>query len=162
MTGESTGPYGLSPIQLPVSPDDRYMLVVGTFTSNVLVIDMTNHKIFKLLACGPGCHGINFGAKKGGGYFGYVSIKFANKLMVVDADPNGDGNISDAEVAGEMLTSGTATKVMDDTPSAQFGQGGQGVWAMPDVNNGPVQTLPDAWKSQLTCAQLEPKTKALC
>ena len=33
VTGEATGPYGLSPIQLPISPDDSYMLVVGTFTA---------------------------------------------------------------------------------------------------------------------------------
>jgi DNA-binding beta-propeller fold protein YncE len=162
VTGEEKGPWALSPIQLPISPDDRYMLVVGTFTSNVLVIDMANHHIVKSLACGPGCHGINFGAKKGGGYFGYVSIKFANKVMVVDADPNGDGNLSDADVAGEMLTSGTATKVMDDTPTAQFGQGGQGVWAVPDVYNGLVQELPMAWKAKLTCAQLQPMAKPLC
>ncbi|MGH9022853.1 MAG: copper oxidase, partial [Acidimicrobiia bacterium] len=36
ITGKVTGPFALSPIQLPISPDDKYMLVVGTFSSNVL------------------------------------------------------------------------------------------------------------------------------
>jgi DNA-binding beta-propeller fold protein YncE len=162
VTGESTGPYALSPIQLPISPDDKYMLVVGTFTSNVLEIDMSNHKIVKSFPCGPGCHGINFGAKKGGGYFGYVSIKFANKALVIDGDPNGDGDLSDGEINGELLASGMATKVNDDTPSAQFGQGGQGVWAIPEVYNGWVQELPAEWKSQLTCKQQEPLKAPLC
>jgi DNA-binding beta-propeller fold protein YncE len=129
ITGEVTGPYGLSPIQLPISPDDHYMLVVGTFTANILQIDMRTNKIVKSFPCGPGCHGINFGAKKGGGYYGYTSIKFANKFIVVDGDPNDDGDLSDATIAGEMLTTTTPTKVIDDTPVAQFGQGGQGVWA---------------------------------
>lgn len=162
VTGETTGPYGLSPIQLPISPDDKYMLVVGTFSSNVLVIDIANHKIVKSLACAPGCHGINFGAKKGGGYYGYVSIKFANKFMVVDGDPNGDGDFSDAKIAGEMITSSTPTKILDDTPSSEFGQGGQGVWAIPEVYNGWVQELPASWKAQLTCKQQEPLKTALC
>jgi len=32
-------------IQLPISPDDHYMLVVGTFTGNVLQIDMRTNTI---------------------------------------------------------------------------------------------------------------------
>ena len=162
VSGESNGPYGLSPIQLPISPDDHYMLVVGTFTGNVLEIDMKTNKIVKSFPCGPGCHGINFGAKKGGGYLGYVSVKFANVAWVIDGDPNSDGDLSDARLAGGMITSGAATKINDDTPSAQFGQGGQGVWAYPEVYNGWVQELPDEWKAQLTCAQLSPSYKAVC
>jgi DNA-binding beta-propeller fold protein YncE len=162
VTGESNGPYGLSPIQLPISPDDHYMLVVGTFTGNILQIDMRTNTIVHSFPCGPGCHGINFGAKKGGGYLGYVSVKFANVAWVVDGDPNNDGDLSDARVAGGMVTSGKATKINDDTPTANFGQGGQGVWAYPEVYNGWVQELPDEWKTQLTCQQQNPLTKAVC
>ncbi|MDQ1515946.1 MAG: hypothetical protein QOE80_1776 [Actinomycetota bacterium] len=162
ISGESNGPYGLSPIQLPVSPDDHYMLVVGTFTGNVLEIDMKTNKIVKSFPCGPGCHGINFGAKKGGGYLGYVSVKFANVAWVIDGDPNSDGDLSDARLTGGVITSGAATKINDDTPSSQFGQGGQGVWAYPEVYNGWVQELPDEWKSQLTCQQQNPLLKAVC
>jgi DNA-binding beta-propeller fold protein YncE len=162
ISGESNGPYGLSPIQLPISPDDHYMLVVGTFTGNVLEIDMKTNKIVKSFPCGPGCHGINFGAKKGGGYLGYVSVKFANVAWVIDGDPNNDGDLSDGRLTGGVITSGSATKINDDTPSSQFGQGGQGVWAYPEVYNGWVQELPDEWKAQLTCAQLNPHYKAVC
>jgi len=162
ISGAANGPYGLSPIQLPISPDDHYMLVVGTFTGNILQIDMKTNKVVKDFPCGPGCHGINFGAKKGGGYLGYVSVKFANVFWVVDGDPNSDGDLSDARLTGGVITSGAASKINDDTPTAQFGQGGQGVWAIPDVYNGWVQELPDAWKSQLTCAQLNPMKKAVC
>jgi DNA-binding beta-propeller fold protein YncE len=162
ITGESNGPYALSPIQLPISPDDHYMLVVGTFSGNVLEIDMKTNKIVKSYPCGPGCHGINFGAKKGGGYLGYVSVKFANVAWVIDGDPNSDGDLSDGRLTGGMITSGSATKINDDTPSANFGQGGQGVWAYPEVYNGWVQELPDEWKTQLTCAQLNPSYKAVC
>ena len=162
ITGESTGPYGLSPIQLPISPDDRYMLVVGTFTGNILQIDMTTNKIVNSFPCGPGCHGINFGAKKGGGYLGYVSVKFANVAWVVDGDPNGDGDLSDARISGGVITSGAGTKLNDDTPTANFGQGGQGVWSYPEVYNGWVQELPDEWKKQLTCQQRDPLKKAVC
>jgi hypothetical protein len=162
ISGAATGPYALSPIQLPISPDDRYMLVVGTFTGNVLEIDMKNNKIVKSLPCGPGCHGINFGAKKGGGYLGYVSVKFANVAWVIDGDPNSDGDLSDAKLVGGMVTSGAASKINDDTPTSNFGEGGQGVWAYPDVYNGWVQELPDEWKSQLTCQQQNPIVKAIC
>ncbi|MEW6476972.1 MAG: YncE family protein [Actinomycetota bacterium] len=163
ITGESTGPYALSPIQTPVSPDDSYMLGVGTFTANITVFDMKTNKLVKTLPCGPGCHGINFGLKKGGGWYGYVSIKFANKFIVVDGDPNGDGDPSDAMIAGELLTDvlspGTKT---DDRPTGNFGMGGNGVYAYPNPYNGWVQTMPPAWREKMTCKQQNPIAKSLC
>jgi DNA-binding beta-propeller fold protein YncE len=162
VTGESTGPYGLSPIQLPNSPDDNYMLSVGTFTANILVIDLKTNKLVKTLPCGPGCHGINFGAKKGGGYYGYVTIKFANKFIVVDGDPNGDGDPSDAKIAGSLLTDAEPGIQMDDKPTRNIGQGGNGVFVYPIAYNGWVQKMPDVWKAKLTCQQRAPLSKALC
>jgi YVTN family beta-propeller protein len=163
VTGKATGPYALSPIQTPVSPDDSYMLGVGTFTSNITVFDMKTNKLVKTLPCGPGCHGINFGLKKGGGWYGYVSIKFANKFIVVDGDPNGDGNPEDAKIAGEMLTDAiTPATRTDDKPVGNQGQGGNGVFAYPIPYNGWVQNMPAAWKSKMTCKQQEPVKVALC
>ena len=164
ITGESTGPYAIAPIQLPISPDDQYMLIVGTFTSNILVIDMETHKIVKSLPCAPGCHGINFGLKKGGGWYGYVSIKYANRVVVVDGDPNGDGDPSDAEIAGDLYASTVPGIQSDDEARGDVtaGQGGNGVFAYPVPYNGWVQTMPDAWKAQMTCQQREPLSKALC
>ena len=162
VTGESTGPYGLVPIQTPVSPDDQVMLTVGTVTGNIIVTDVETNKIVKTLPCGPGCHGINFGAKKGGGYYGYVSVKFANKMVVVDADPNGDGDPSDAAIAGEVLSDAQPGIQMDDKPDEYLGQGGNGVEIYPPVYNGWVQKLPEAVKAQLTCKQREPLSVAVC
>ena len=164
ITGESTGPYALAPIQLPISPDDQYMLIVGTFTSNVLVIDMETHKLVKSLPCAPGCHGINFGLKKGGGWYGYVSIKYANRVLVVDGDPNNDGDPTDAKVAGNLYSSPVPGIQTDDQPRNDYtaGQGGNGVFAYPIAYNGWVQTMPDAWKAQMTCKQREPLSVALC
>ena len=162
VTGESSGPYGLAPIQLPVSPDDNYMLTVGTVSGNILVLDMNKNTFVKTLPCGPGCHGINFGAKKGGGYYGYVTVKFANKMIVVEGDPNGDGNPSDATIAGEALTDAEPGIQMDDTPTKYIGQGGNGIFIYPIVYNGWVQKMPDAWKAQLTCKQRDPLSAAPC
>lgn len=161
VTGASTGPHGLSPIQMPISPDDTYLIVAGTFSANLMLIDMRTNELVKTLPGCPGAHGVNFGAKKGGGYFAYVTHKFCNKMTVVDGDPNGDGDISDARIEGEVLTSGTPG-LIDDTPVAQFGQGGQGVWAVPEVYNGWVQAIPDSWKAMLTCKQQNPVSPEAC
>jgi hypothetical protein len=164
ITGEATGPYAIAPIQLPVSPDDQYMLIVGTFTSNVLVIDMETHKIVKSLPCAPGCHGINFGLKKGGGWYGYVSIKYANRVMVINGDPNNDGDPSDAEIAGNLYAGALPGIQTDDEPARDYtdGQGGNGVFVYPVAYQGWVQTMPAAWKDRMTCKQREPLSVSLC
>jgi YVTN family beta-propeller protein len=162
VTGKSTGPFGLVPIQTPISPDDNYMLTVGTVTANIVVTDMKTNKIVKTLPACPGVHGINFGAKKGGGYYGYVTNKFCNKMIVVDGDPNGDGDLSDAAIVGELLTDAQPGTQMDAEPTGFFGQGGNGIFIYPIAYNGWVQKMPDAWKDQLTCRQREPLGAAAC
>ena len=59
--------------------------------------------LVKILPCSAGCHGVNFGAKQGGGYYAYVSSKFSNDLIVVDPDPNSDGNPLDATIVGRVI-----------------------------------------------------------
>ena len=161
ISGKSTGPFALAPIQLPVSPDDNAMFTVGTVTGNIVIIDPKTNKFVKTLPCGPGCHGGNWGAKKGGGYYAYITTKFMNKMIVVNADPNNDGDLSDAAIVGEVLTSGNAAQ-MDDTPTGNFGQGGNGLFIYPIAYNGWVQKMPEAEKAKLTCRQREPLSKALC
>ncbi len=63
----------------------------------------------------PGCHGVEFGLKKGGGYYAYVASKFANDLIVVDMDK--------LEIAGRILLADPK----DRTSTAYNGMGGQGV-----------------------------------
>jgi plastocyanin len=162
-TGGSA-PFGGLPIQLPVAPDNSALLVANTLTSNITVIDPKTDEIVKWLPCDAGCHGINFGAKKGGGYYAYVSSKFANTLSVVDTDPNGDGNPADADIVGKfVLGSGTGTK-NDGTITAWDGFGGQGVLPIPLAYEGWAKNVPsNAVNDQLTCKQRNPVSFAtLC
>ena len=121
-----------------------------------VLIDPKRDTLVKYLPCDAGCHGINFGAKEGGGYYGYVSNKFSNRMLIVDGDPNGDGNPADAKIAGSVVLGAVKTTHTDDAITAYAGQGGQGVLAIPVVYNGWVQNLPSSWKEKLTCRQRAP------
>ncbi|HET9594955.1 MAG TPA: hypothetical protein VFP65_05215 [Anaeromyxobacteraceae bacterium] len=75
---------------------------------------------------------------------------------MVDPDPTGSGDLTQAAVVGRILLRtlpGTAT---DDRIVAHDGMGGQGVMAVPVVYNGWVQNLPAAFKALLTPEQLDP------
>jgi DNA-binding beta-propeller fold protein YncE len=156
ITGAITGPVGGLPIQTPVSPDGRYMVTANTLTATIVITDTNTDKMVKMLPGEAGTHGVQFGAKKGGGYYAYVANKFANTLTVVDADPNGDGDFSDAKIAGRVLLTAGATTASDDRVVGYAGMGGQGVLAIPVPYNGWVQQLPQAWKDRLTPAQINP------
>ncbi|MCI2415848.1 YncE family protein [Saccharopolyspora sp. K220] len=149
-------PWGGLTIQLPVSPDGKAMLAANTFSATVSVIDPKTDTVVKELGCNAGCHGINFGAKQGGGYYAYVSNKFSDAAQVIDVDPNGDGNISDATIAGQLLLEPTADTKMEDTLTGQAGMGGQGVLPIPLVYNGWSQQVPAGWREKLTPQQLNP------
>lgn len=146
---------GVLPIQSPVSPDGKAVVIAST-GGQIVIVDTATDKIVKSLPCDPGCHGANFGAKEGGGYYAYVTTKFGNRLTVVDIDPNGDGEISDAAIAGYVSLVDTASTAKDDMVSGLPGFGGQGVLAVPNVYNGWVQNLPAYWKEGLTTAQQDP------
>lgn len=162
-TGPEAGkPWGGLTIQLPVSPDGKALLAVNTLSQTVNVIDPKTNKMVKDLPCNPGCHGANFGAKKGGGYYAYVSNKFSNAVQVIDVDPNNDGDISDAAVAGQLPLGPTPDTKMDDELVAHPGVGGQGVVAIPLVYNGWSQEIPEAWRKGLTCEQINPIDESAC
>ncbi|WP_181783991.1 YncE family protein [Pseudonocardia pini] len=102
-TGPETGkPWGGLTIQLPVSPDGKALLAANTLSQTVTVVDPTTNEVVKDLPCNAGCHGITFGARRGGGFLAYVSNSFSNAVQVIDVDPNGDGSIADARIAGQM------------------------------------------------------------
>jgi len=151
-----TGPWGGLTIQLPVSPDGKALLAANTLSQTVSVIDPRTDEVIKDLPCNAGCHGANFGAKKGGGYYAYISNKFSNAVQVIDVDPNGDGDISDAAVAGQLVLDGTADTAIDDELVAHAGVGGQGVLPIPLVYNGWSQQVPAGWREDLTPEQLNP------
>ena len=124
------------PIQNPVSPDDRWMVVALTLGGKIGVVDLTNDpgEIVSILDCDPGCHGVQWGAKDGGGYLAYVSSKFSNALIVVNPK---DGH--NAAVVGKVvLTEGYETGT-DDPITGYAGMGGQGVLAIPNVYHGWIQ-----------------------
>lgn len=168
---------GALPIQTPVSPAGTNMVTANTLTATITVVDTrpckpgvcgtaadTEDTVVAMLPCDPGCHGVQYGAKVGGGYYAYVASKFGNALIVVDPDPNGDGNPSDAAIVGRVLLAGKATAVQDDKVIGNPGMGGQGVLPVPNVYNGWVQQWVQNcktkdcknWNRQLTSAQKNP------
>jgi len=156
ISGAITGPVGALPIQTPVSPDGNNMVTANTLTGTITVVDTRSDEIVAMLPCDPGCHGVQYGAKKGGGYYAYVASKFSNRLIVVDPDPNHDGDPSDAEIVGQVGLFSASTTQRDDTISGNPGMGGQGVLPIPLVYNGWVQNLPASWSNQLTDKQRDP------
>lgn len=156
VTGAISGPIGGLPIQTPVSPHGKWVITANTLTATITIIDTATDTLVKMLPCSAGCHGVNFGAKAGGGYYAYVSSKFSNALLVVDPDPNGDGSALDAAIVGRVILVAGAGTLKDDAPTLNRGMGGQGVLPIPLVYNGWVQNLPQIWKDQLTLGQQQP------
>jgi hypothetical protein len=157
ITGDITGPVGAFPIQTPVVPTGKYVVQANTLTATITFIDTATDTLVKSLPCDYGCHGANFGAKKGGGYLLYISSKFANTLTVVDPDPNNDGSPVDAKILGKVVLASTGDTKQDDKPIEHIGMGGQGVLPIPLVYNGWVQNVPNKDSfTQLTCEQRHP------
>jgi len=157
ITGAVTGPIGGFPIQTPVVPTGKYVVQANTLTATITFIDTDTDTLVKSLPCDYGCHGANFGAKKGGGYLLYISSKFANTLTIVDPDPNNDGSPVDAKILGKVVLASTGDTKQDDKPIEDIGMGGQGVLPIPVVYNGWVQKVPNKDSfTQLTCEQHHP------
>jgi len=158
ITGTGFSTSGALPIQTPVSPNGKFVVTANTLTGTITIIDTASDELVKVLPCSAGCHGVNFGAKKGGGYYAYVASKFSNDLIVLDPDPNDDGNPLDAQIVGRIILASNAGDSVqaDDQVTAHAGMGGQGVLPIPLVYNGWVQNLPNTWKKLLTPKQLNP------
>ena len=152
------GAIGGLPIQTPVSPDGKYVVTGNTLTATITIIRTSDATLVKSLPCDPGCHGVNFGAKKGGGYYAYVTSKFANRLIVYDLDPDKDDSTFDPALVGSVLLVDDATTEKDDNISGNRGMGGQGVLPVPNVYNGWVQALPanSSFCAELNAAQKDP------
>lgn len=149
---------GALPIQTPVSPHGKYVVTANTLSGTITIIDTSTDTLVAVLPCSAGCHGVNFGAKSGGGYYAYVSSKFSNDLIVVDPDPNNDGSGADAAEVGRILLTSDANTAIDDPlgVTAFAGMGGQGVLPVPNVYNGWVQKLPFGFCNPLTVQQRNP------
>ena len=158
ITGAITGPVGGLPIQTPISPDGKYAVTANTLTATIIIINAAKDTVVAMLPCDPGCHGVQWGAKKDGGYYAYVSSKFSNRMIVVDPDPKGATNHdgSQAVIAGTVLLTSSAGTHSDGTVTLYPGMGGQGVLPIPVVYNGWVQHLPEEWAEKLTHQQRHP------
>jgi DNA-binding beta-propeller fold protein YncE len=125
VSGEHKGEaYGLGPIQTPVSPDGKYVVTANFLSSTITILDTETDKVVKSLPCEPGCHGANFGLKKGGGYYAYVASKFANVVDVVDMDK--------LDLVGRILVDDPK----DGQIAANNGMGGQGILPLPLADAG--------------------------
>jgi plastocyanin len=167
------------PIQTPVSPDEKWAATavlslttvprppVGS-ADHVAIIDTATDQVVKYVATPAGTHGVNWGAKRGGGYYAYVTNQHANVLTIIDPDPNGDGNAADAAAVGTILLANGSTGA-----GATDGTGGQGVkplpmthdsWIQPTVallGTGTLSAEVEGWIRQLTPAQKDPSDRHL-
>lgn len=128
-----TGPVGGLPIQTPVSPDGKVMLTANVLTATLTVVDPRTDTLVASLPCDPGCHGVQLGAKQGGGYYAYVSSKFSNTMLGVDPDPANDGDLTKTKVVGRILLNALSSTKADDQIVGNVGMGGQGVLPIPNV-----------------------------
>ncbi len=175
LTGQSL-PHTLQvPIQTPVSPDGKFVATaVFSLTTvpraatgtpdHVALIDAQTDQIVALLGTPIGTHGVNWGAKLGGGYYAYVTNQHSNVLTVIDPDPNGDGSGQDAAVVGRILLANGSTGA-----GVTDGTGGQGVKPLPMTHDGWIQPTValvgtgqlsaevEGWIAQLTPQQRNPE-----
>jgi 6-phosphogluconolactonase (cycloisomerase 2 family) len=156
ITGAISGPVGALPIQTPVSPDGKVMVTANILTDTITIVDTKTDTLVAMLPCDAGCHGVQWGAKKGGGYYAYVSSQFSNTFQVVDPNPDGSNDLTHAQIVGRILLKTLPATAVDDQILKLDGMGGQGVLPIPVVYNGWVQNLPAAFKQQLTPSQLNP------
>ena len=162
------------PIQTPVSPDEKWAATAVFSLTNVdrpptksadhvAIIDTTTDRVVAFVPTPAGTHGVNWGAKSGGGYYAYVTNQHANVLTIIDPDPNGDGNGADAAAVGTILLANGSNGA-----GATDGTGGQGVKPLPMTHDGWIQPTValsgtgrlspevEGWISRLTPEQKDP------
>ena len=114
------------PIQTPVSPDGRFVLTANLSllgSGTIDIVDTRTDQVVERFSGEPGLHGANFGAKRGGGYYGYVTSQYTNALTVVDLYPKGGGL---PQIAGKVFL-------------GRDGVGGEGVLPLPLAYEGWVE-----------------------
>ncbi|MFO0698348.1 MAG: hypothetical protein U0236_03900 [Nitrospira sp.] len=155
------GLIGGFPVQIPVSPDGKFAITGNTLGGTISIVDTATDTLVRLIPCDPGCHGVNFGAKEGGGYYAYITPKFANRLIVLDYDPGNLGTVANvkanAKIVGAIVLKNDTVPTDDKTVDDNYkGQGSQGIMPVPNVYEGWVQKLPKSFCDQLSPAQRNP------
>jgi len=78
---------GAFPIWPAPAPDGKHIMAINTGTHDISVIEIDTWKVVKTIPdIGWGAHGMTFGMKKGGGWYGYVVNKFTHYITVVDME----------------------------------------------------------------------------
>jgi YVTN family beta-propeller protein len=77
---------GTMPIWPSPAPDGKHVFVPNTGSADISVISLDTLEVVKTIPAAGGAHGIIFGPKEGGGYYGYLSSKFARVVGVIDAE----------------------------------------------------------------------------
>jgi YVTN family beta-propeller protein len=103
---------GKSPIWPAPGPDGKLVFVANTGSADISVISLDTLEVIKTLPAASGVHGITFGPKQDGGYYGYFSNKFARVVGVIDPQK--------LETVGYIKLSDTAW-------------GGNGILALPNA-----------------------------
>jgi len=76
---------GAFPIWPAPAPDGKHIMAINTGTHDISVIEIGSWKVVKTIPnVGWGAHGMSFGLKQGGGWYGYVVNKFTHYITVVD------------------------------------------------------------------------------
>ena len=120
------------PIQTPVSPDGKWVVTANVLFSKITVVDTSTDEVVAVLPCDPGCHGVNWGETTvAGKFYAYVTNKFSNAMIVVNPDPNGDMDGSDAVIVSRVLLVDSSSADKDDRIVGLDGMGGQGVLPLP-------------------------------
>jgi DNA-binding beta-propeller fold protein YncE len=134
------------PIQTPVSPDGRFVLTANLSLlgpGTIDIVDTRTDQVVERFSGEPGLHGANFGAKRGGGYYGYVTSQYTNALTVVDLYPQGGGL---PQIAGKVFL-------------GKDGVGGEGILPIPLAYEGWVERAIAAhapFTAMLTKCQRQP------
>ena len=79
-------PVGKMPIWPAPAPDNKHVFVPNTGSAEISVISLATLEVVKTIPAAGGAHGITFGPKQGGGYYGYFSNKFARVMGIVDVE----------------------------------------------------------------------------
>ncbi|KAF6246409.1 copper oxidase [Nitrosopumilus sp. b3] len=143
------------PIQTPISPDDQWMVTALTLGGKIGVVDLTADPgtVTAIFDCDPGCHGVQWGAKDGGGYYAYVSSKFSNALHVVDPNPDNDLGTNDASIVGSIILADRSVD-SDDRIIGYDGFGGQGIVTIPNVYDGWIDKTVSECSSVGSCGDV--------
>ena len=127
-----------------------YSIIVVVFILLIALLPTYAQNALKSDLFYIGTHGVNWGAKLGGGYYAYVTNQHANVLTVIDPDPDGDDNGSDAAVVGTIL-------LANGSPWAgpTDGTGGQGIKPLPMTHDGWIQKTVDLVGTGILSVEVE-------